>query len=52
MVQHYVAAVTDVPYSGGTAVTLPAVRFDGTDDGWEISQIQINAGNQSTFWVI
>tara|TARA_A100001388_G_scaffold277389_1_gene268329 strand:+ start:667 stop:1491 length:825 start_codon:yes stop_codon:yes gene_type:complete len=47
----YVAAVTDVPYSGGTAVTLPAVRFDGTDDGWEISQIQINAGNQSTFWI-
>ncbi len=47
----YVAAVTDVPYSGGTAVTLPAVRFDGTDDGWEISQIQINAGNMSTFWI-
>ena len=47
----YVAAVTDVPYSGGTAVTLPAVRFDGTDDGWEISQIQINTGNMSTFWI-
>lgn len=47
----FVSAVTDVPYSGGTAVTLPAVSFDGTDDGWEISDIQINAANTSTFWI-
>ena len=47
----YAAAVTDVPYSGGTAVTIPAVRFDGTNDGIEIANLQINAGNTTIFWI-
>ena len=47
----YAAAVTDVPYSGGTAVTLPAVRFNGTSDGLEIANFQINSSNTSIFWI-
>ena len=47
----YAAAVTDEPYGSASALTLPAVRFDATSDGWECNNLQINVGNQSYFWV-
>ncbi len=47
----YAAAVTDTPYGSASALTLPAVRFDDTSDGWECAQMQVNTGNQSIFWV-
>ena len=47
----YAAAVTDTPYGSGSALTLPAVRFDATSDGWECNNMLINAFNSSIFWV-
>lgn len=47
----YAAAVTDTPYGSASALTLPAVRFDATSDGWECANLQVNVGNTSLFWV-